>query len=137
GLGMRLGVVWYPCSNAYYRAVDPIAAMERRGHEIVLPPDGNGEIDLKRLAGCDVVHVYRRCDAQAREALTELVQAGTPITYDNDDDFTAVPQGAPDYKKLGGLEGQRGFSRSAKMARLAHCFTTTNDLLAEKYRRAG
>src|SRR5207244_7329732 len=69
--------------------------------------------------------------------LRELVRGGTAVTYDNDDDFTALPKESPEYKKLGGLEGQRGFTRSAKTALLARCFTTTNELLAEKYRRAG
>jgi glycosyltransferase involved in cell wall biosynthesis len=134
---MRLGVVWFPCANAYYRAVDPIMAMARRGHEVVLPPDGDSTIDLERLSECDVVHVYRRCEEESRRQFAELVRRGTPITYDNDDDFSALPKQSPNYRELGGLEGQRGFTRTIKVARLARVFTTTNDVLAEKYRKAG
>jgi glycosyltransferase involved in cell wall biosynthesis len=130
-------VAWVPCANAYYRAIYPVKAMERRGHQIVAPPDGQGAVDPHRLLGCDVVHIYRRCDEPTRRVLAELVRNGTPLTYDNDDDFTAVPKEAPEYRKLGGLEGQRGFARSVRAAKLASVFTTTNERLAEKYRRAG
>jgi len=44
-----------------------------------------------------------------------MVRGGTRPTYDNDDDFRALPKGAPTYKELGGLEGQRGFARTTKM----------------------
>ena len=126
---MRLGVAWFVCPNATYRAIDPMKAMARRGHEIVWPRDGNGNPELSRLSTCDLVHVYRRCEADAQRVLGELARSGIPITYDNDDDFTAVPKEAPEYKRLGGLEGQRGFLRSVKSARLARCMTTTNELL--------
>lgn len=134
---MRLGVVWNPNSGAYYRAVEPMKAMERRGHEVVWPADVDGAPDVRRLAGCDVVHVYRRSTEDTHRALKELVRAGTPITYDNDDDFTTVPKGSVVYKKAGGLEGQRVHAMTVKVARLASCFTTTNERLAEKYLSAG
>jgi glycosyltransferase involved in cell wall biosynthesis len=109
--------------------------MARRGHEVVSPPDG--DVELRRLTGCDVVHIYRRCDEDSRRLIAQLVDAGVPIVYDNDDDFTALPKDAPTYRKLGGLEGHRGFARTVKVARLAGAFTTTNEVLAKKYRTAG
>jgi glycosyltransferase involved in cell wall biosynthesis len=111
--------------------------MASRGHDIVAPEDGDGELELHRLATCDVVHVFRRCDDSSRQVVSALARGGVPVTYDNDDDFAALPKDAPTYKKLGGLEGQRGFARSVKMARLAKVFTTTNASLAAKYRAAG
>ena len=134
---MRIGVAWIPNAAAYYRAIEPVKAMARRGHEVVGPPDDRGELDPSRLSGCALVHVYRRCDEQSRRTLAALARAGVAVTYDNDDDFTAVPKEAPEYRRLGGLEGERGFARSAKAAKLARVFTTTTDLLAGKYRRAG
>jgi glycosyltransferase involved in cell wall biosynthesis len=112
-------------------------AMACRDHEIVWPTaaDGNGE--GRRLANCDVVHVFRRSDREAQQMLTRLLRGGTGITYDNDDDLTAVPKESADYKRIGGLHGQRVFAGSAKVARLARVCTTTNELLAEQYRRAG
>jgi glycosyltransferase involved in cell wall biosynthesis len=134
---LTLGVVWEPNSGAHYRAIEPMKAMARRGHEIVWPADSNGEAHLRRLAGCHAVHVYRRGNDETRRVLAELARAGVAITYDNDDDFTAVPKESRLYKTTGGLAGQRIFAETAKVARMARCFSTTSDALADKYRRAG
>lgn len=133
---MRLGVLFEPNSAAFYRAIEPMLAMQRRGHEI-LWPDGAGNTPGGRLAGCDVVHVYRRADDRIRRTLGEISRAGTAITYDNDDDFTAVPRESPNYKKVGGKTGQRIHRMTVEAARLAQVFTTTNETLAEKYRADG
>jgi glycosyltransferase involved in cell wall biosynthesis len=134
---MRLGVVCLWNANAYYRAIDPLKAMERRGHEILWPADWEANPSVRRLADCDVVHVYRRADDEIRPLVSELVRIGTPITYDNDDDLTAIPKQSPDFKNMGGFRGQRYFAATVQMAKLASCFTTTTEVLAEKYRRAG
>jgi hypothetical protein len=134
---MRLGGVWLPNANATYRAIDPLKAMEGRGHEVLWPPDPAANPDVRRLTECDVVHVYRRADDEIRPLLTALVREGTPITYDNDDDFTATPKQSPDYKRSGGFRGQRYFAATVKVARMARWMTTTNEILAQKYRGAG
>ena len=133
---MRIGAVWVPSSNANYRALDPLNALARRGHEIVWPPEG-GAADPRRLAGCDVVHVYRRADTPTREALSRLVARGTALVYDNDDDLRAIPKESPDYKRYGGPMAKRLWAMSVQLARLARVVTTTTDALAETYRRAG
>jgi len=133
---MRIGVAWEPNANAFYRAVYPLEAMARRGHDVVWPDD-SGEVDLDRLHGCDVVHVYRRGTDKTRRALRQLADAGTAVTYDNDDDFTALPKQAPTYKQMGGLTGQRVFAETVKAAQMARRCVTTTEVLAEKYRRAG
>jgi UDP:flavonoid glycosyltransferase YjiC (YdhE family) len=76
-VSMRIGVVWESNNNAYYRAIDPMRAMERRGHEVVWPADGKGVPALSRLGGCNVVHVYRRCDDATLEVLARLARSGT------------------------------------------------------------
>jgi glycosyltransferase involved in cell wall biosynthesis len=129
--------VWVPNSNAHYRAIDPMKAMMRRGHEVVWPASSSGDADFARLASCHVVHVYRRADDQTRRVLAQLARAGVAVTFDNDDDLTAIPKESPDYKKYGGLVAQRLWAMSVKAARMADCFTTTNEALAAKYRRAG
>jgi glycosyltransferase involved in cell wall biosynthesis len=133
---MRLGVIWHVCPNANYRAVHPMREMQRRGHTVVTP-DEHGAGDLKRLAGCDVVHVYRRGDPETRRLLEQLARRGTAVTYDNDDDLSTLPQESPGYKKRGGLVGERIFKQTMQVARLADAFTTPSELLAEKYRRGG
>jgi glycosyltransferase involved in cell wall biosynthesis len=135
---MRFGVIWEPNANAWYRAVDPMRAMERRGHEIRWPPmDGSGRPVMKQLKGCDVVHVYRLAAPDTQALLKELIRNGTAITYDNDDDFAALPKQSPTYKKLGGLMGHRIFTLSVGVARMARVFTTTSEILAARYRNAG
>src|SRR2546423_1122363 len=134
---MRLGVAWVRCSNANYRAIDPLTAMERRGHQVIWPASAEGDADPRRLAGCDVVHGLRRADDQTRHVLGQLARSGTALVFDNDDDLTAVPKESPDYKKFGGLMGQRLFAMSVKAAKLARCFTTTNEYLAERYQSRG
>jgi hypothetical protein len=109
---MRLGVAWIPCSNANYRALFPVVAMKRRGHQIVLPADNGGEANFGRLAGCDVVHVYRRADDQTRRVLRELAGHGVAVTFDNDDDLAALPRESPNYKQFGGAIGRQLFAQS-------------------------
>jgi glycosyltransferase involved in cell wall biosynthesis len=133
---MRLGVVWEPCQNAYYRAMDPMKAMVRRGHQ-VLWPSGQGAVPHPAVDQCDVVHVYWRADDVTQRLVAKLVAAGVAVTFDNDDDFTATPKESPEYKDFGGLKGQRYFAASARIAQAAAVCTTTCDLLAEKYRGAG
>ena len=129
---MRLGVVFEPNSAAFYRAIDPMRVMEERGHTVVWPgTDGRG--DARKLSGCDMVHVYRRADAE----LQQLMRQGMPLTYDNDDDFTNVPRESPDYKKVGGANGIRIHALTVRMAKQARCFTTTNEVLAQRYRDDG
>jgi glycosyltransferase involved in cell wall biosynthesis len=125
-----------PGPNAHYRAVEPMKAMEARGHEVVWPPQ-SGHPDLARLLGCDVVHVYRLTGSGTRQVLKQLVDRGTAITYDNDDDYTTVPKESPNYRQAGGLVGRRIFDETIKAACLARTFTTTNEVLAEKYQSLG
>ncbi|HVE68928.1 MAG TPA: hypothetical protein VNB64_10145 [Solirubrobacteraceae bacterium] len=133
---MRLGVLFEPNSAAFYRALEPMSAMERRGHE-VLWADEEGRMPAGRLATCDVVHVYRCADDPTRRLLGELSRAGIAVTYDNDDDFTGVPRESPDYPKVGGAKGRRIHAMTVEAARLARVFTTTTGVLADKYRASG
>lgn len=135
---MVIGVVWEDESSAaYYRAIDLMGVLERRGHEIVWPANDQGRPELERLVRCDVVHDYRRADDRTRDALRRLAARGVAIVYDNDDDVSKLPRESPDYKQLGGMKAQRAHLETVKTARLAHLFTTTNELLAERYRRQG
>lgn len=73
---MRLGVVYDPAVCPYYRAIDPLKALERRGHEVVWSrwPD---DLSLGRLGRCDVVHVYRIHGQQASKLFGSLIRDGT------------------------------------------------------------
>src|SRR4051794_18925329 len=134
---MRIGFAWVPSHNAQYRAVCVANAMARRGHRWVLSPNKDGAADPRLLAGCDVVHVYRRSDQATLEALAALARVGVPFTFDNDDDHTAVPKESPNYAEWSGARGQRVFAATVAAARMARVFTTTSEVLAEKYRGEG
>jgi glycosyltransferase involved in cell wall biosynthesis len=134
---MRIGALWYPTPNSAYRAIDPLRAMERRGHEIVWPDPSTGHSPLAALVGCDLVHVYRFWENDIVNAASELRRRGTAITWDNDDDYTVVNPKMSTYAEIGGLKGERIFLRMLKIARLAEAVTTTTPSLAERYRRAG
>jgi glycosyltransferase involved in cell wall biosynthesis len=135
-MSMELGMICEPISNAQYRAVFPMRAMERLGHRVVWP-DERGMAGVDRLAGCDLVHIYRRCDAETMRVAGALAERGTPIVYDNDDDFTATPKESPWYETTGGLAGRRAMQMMVKLARLSRLMTTTTETLADKYRSMG
>jgi hypothetical protein len=134
---IRIGVVHAVNGNAQYRAIAPLRALERLGHEVVWQI-GKEPPDRKRLATCDVVHVYRRYDNDTARTMSKLADRGVAITWDNDDDFATQPEESPHYVKNGGAAGQqRMFRRTATVAQIAHRVSTPSEPLAEKYREAG
>jgi glycosyltransferase involved in cell wall biosynthesis len=134
---MRIGAAWDISMGRQYRAVDPMLAMARRGHEIAWPDSGRGDAVYPRLRRCDVVHVYRRSDPPTLKVLAQLAKDGVPFVFDNDDNQVVVPKGSMNYEAVGGLRAQRVFSFSLRAAKLASLMTTTAPSLADVYRRAG
>jgi hypothetical protein len=132
---MKIGVIYEPeGANSYYRAVLPMQALARKGHEIIWPkaPD---QIPLREFSTCDIVHCYRRMDRF--EDLRKLSQRGVAISFDNDDNFAAAETS---YGRTS-LEGRRYnkglFRLVLQTAKLADVATTTTDVLAHVYRAAG
>jgi glycosyltransferase involved in cell wall biosynthesis len=123
--------------GAYYRAIGPLQQLERKGHQVVWPPEESGAVEPGRLADCDLVHVYRSSDPDTRRVLGELSRAGTAISWDNDYDPTNVPKESPNYPGIGGVEGQRFFAQQLKVARLADTVSSPSEHLSERFRRAG
>lgn len=131
---LRIGAIWQASTSAAnYRSLLPLQAMERRGHDVVWPRGEEGRGEGRRLAGVDVVHVYRRHDAQTQRLLADLRRVGVGIVWDNDDDFTAIPTGA-DFRQSG---NRKLFAATVDTARCAHVVTTTTDAIAGRYREAG
>lgn len=131
---MKFGIICESTPNAYYRALFPMRALERRGHT-VLCPDGIHDIPMASLAGCDLVHCYRRIDRISD--LRRLAQYGVAISFDNDDDYATaeVSHGGTGY------EGRRFNNQMARRivsaAKVAHLTTTTCTPLAERFLAAG
>jgi hypothetical protein len=132
---MRLGVICEPYGNAYYRAIMPMRALEKRGHTVVWPGPSGEDAPMRELRTCDLVHCYRRIDRISD--LRSLSAQGVTISFDNDDNFRAaqVSERGP------GLEGNRYnrevFRRLLKAAKLADITTTPSTVLADVYRDAG
>lgn len=134
---MRLGVSWFPGNAANYRAIGPMAEMERRGHEVVWPQSPQGDASVSHLAGCDAVHVYRSFDADARARIEQLARLGVGVTWDNDDDFRNLPEDGPTFAKWSRREAHRLFDETVATARLAHGVTVTTEALREVYASVG
>lgn len=134
---MRLGVVWHACDAAYYRAIEPMMVMQGRGHEVVWPPDGSGGADLQRLVGCDVIHVYRRHDAQTRQVVALLARNGAKVTWDDDVGLATVQDAPAARKQRGSARVQRAVADVRRMAGLAGGLSTPSEAVAEAYRNVG
>jgi glycosyltransferase involved in cell wall biosynthesis len=130
---LRLGVIFEPTANSYYRAIFPMRALERRGHTVVWPTKVD-EVPLRDFYGCELVHCYRRTDRL--EDLRRLSARGVAISFDNDDNYAAAELG-----NKAGIDGIREnkalFRDMLKAARLADLTTTPSELLAERYRSEG
>jgi hypothetical protein len=64
------------------------------------------------------------------------VSAGVAVSYDNDDDLSAVPRASPGYARWR-VHGRRAFQATIDAARRATLVTTPSAALAERYRAAG
>jgi hypothetical protein len=131
---MRLGFIFERMSNAYYRAIFPMRALERRGHEVVWPAKDR-DAPMSELATCDLVHCYRRRDRIGD--LRALSASGVAVSFDNDDNYALS-----DLSDVGvGFEGRQRnrkiFQEILKASRLADLTTTPSDQLARYYRAAG
>jgi glycosyltransferase involved in cell wall biosynthesis len=132
---MKIGFLSESTSNAYYRAIIPMRAVERRGHTVVWPETLGEDAPLRALAECDVVHCYRR--PERFDDLRRLSERGVALTFDNDDNYAAASVG----ERGDGLQGWRfnqAVSRALlKCATLADLTTTPSGALAEIYRSSG
>jgi glycosyltransferase involved in cell wall biosynthesis len=132
---MRIGTLYDPSlPNSRYRCVIPLRALEERGHEIAWPqPDAYADL----LAQCDLVHMHRQHGSATDSLVAGLRRARVAISYDNDDDLSAIHRDSPSYRRLGGLQGHRDFAATVRVARRAALVTTPSRVLADRYRAAG
>jgi hypothetical protein len=80
--------------------------------------------------------MHRQHGAAAESLVAALRRAGVAISYDNDDDLSAIHRDSPSYAALGGLRGHRDFAATVRVARRATLVTTPSRVLAERYREA-
>src|ERR1700689_587321 len=132
---MKLGVICELTNNAYYRAIMPMRALEKRGHTVVWPSDAGDDAPMRELRTCDLVHCYRRIERISD--LESLSRHGVAISFDNDDNFAASQWSERGRGLAGNRYNKAIFQRIVKMARLADITTTPSTELAHIYRNAG
>jgi glycosyltransferase involved in cell wall biosynthesis len=137
---MRLGFIVEPrAPNSNYRAIFPMRALEKFGHEVRWPAQLERDLPLEELAQCDLVHCFRRPD-RARD-LKQLSERGVAVSFDNDDDFgvadmTAGASGDLEVGAKARLGNAKRFTEMLRLTRVADLTTTPSYVLAEKYRAA-
>lgn len=136
---MRLGVAFERATaNAYYRAIYPVAELERRGHTVYWPDRVSYRDALAGVPNWDLLHLHQFVDDDNIAVVRRLRDAGVAVVWDTDDDLQTVPKGSVAYKRLGGRRGlKRLYARSVEIAREVHLVTTTNEHLADVYRGEG
>ncbi|MDO8184208.1 hypothetical protein Q5424_00235 [Conexibacter sp. JD483] len=138
---MRIGGAFEWKTNVFYRAVGPLEALGRRGHEIrIAHTDQDADVGAfhpRLLSGCDVIHGYRLLDAAQVRAVRRQLAGGTAFVWDTDDDLANLPVESPDYRVNGGRNARRIFAATVEIARLADVVTTSTEALAERYRAEG
>jgi glycosyltransferase involved in cell wall biosynthesis len=133
---VRIGLLSDPgLVNSNYRAYQPLGALSRRGHEVVLGRDRRPA--ATELLRCDVVHVHRLANAEALALARRLRAAGVGLVWDNDDDVAALPRSNPQFARLGAAGRRAMVAGTTEMVRLADVVTTPSELLARKYREQG
>jgi glycosyltransferase involved in cell wall biosynthesis len=137
---VRIGAVYEWKQNIRYRSLNPLEALQRRGHEVRFAREGvgyaAGALHAERLGGCDVVHGYRNLLPEEVALVQECIRAGAAFVWDTDDDLAAAPSEGTGTRG-GGLHAQRIFARTLQIARLADVVTTSTERLAERYRASG
>jgi glycosyltransferase involved in cell wall biosynthesis len=117
---------WGEHPSSSYRAIHPLTELTRRGHLVATYTDpqqlklSDEELDVI-LEDFDVVFMARYIEPEAVELARRLTEAGMGIVWDYDDDVVRPERRA-------GFDG---------MVPLVDVVTTTNELLAERYREYG
>jgi glycosyltransferase involved in cell wall biosynthesis len=134
---VRIGLLSDPeLVNSNYRAYQPLAAVARRGHEVLRNFRGR-PVALQQLLSCDVVHVHRIAGAEVRALARRLQDAGVGLVWDNDDDISALPRSNPHHRRLGAAGRRELVAGTSQMILLADVVTTPSATLAAKYREVG
>jgi glycosyltransferase involved in cell wall biosynthesis len=137
---MRLGAVGQEGANAYYRLLLPLMAMRERGHEIVhVVQEYRRVIDIRPLAGCDVVHIHRPALLyDDGEVVSRLLDAGIVVGFDEDDNVADMPLGLEERTdQPWAPRARRNFELLLEHVCRVDFVTTPSDLLADRFVAAG
>lgn len=120
--------------GAIYRGIEPLKAMQRRGHNVVRVEVVNERLHTLPLQRCDVVHIYRRhCPQLAQPLARLLTSSGVAVVWDNDDDFANAPDDSPPVIQYGRETIDTHHRWMVDTARLSTVVTTPSATLAQRY----
>lgn len=138
-LRVRIAVIFKDgTANAYYRAILPLAELQRRGHTVLWPGEWSLDAALARQPEWDLLHVQQFIADDDLASIRQLRERGVAVVWDSDDDVQAAPKGSDPYKALGRRRGLRKhFKRTVDIAAAAQLMTTPSPHLAQVYRDAG
>jgi glycosyltransferase involved in cell wall biosynthesis len=123
--------------NAFYRSVGPLRALRSIGHEIreVRLEDRSSWDELLRWG--DLLHIHRSCSTRTISLARRARELGVPVVWDDDDDVTQLPKGAPAYNEFAGVNGVRRLQVRAKLFELVDLVTTPSATLGRSYLKGG
>jgi glycosyltransferase involved in cell wall biosynthesis len=135
-------VYWPEIPPAHYRAIMPMAALQRRGHDVTMFPAQEGEeISFRDLARHDVVHVHRLLVNEDDRWVDRLHELGVPIVFDNDDDVMATTgeewEELPDVTLRNVAPAMMEGERAQALLPSVDLVTTPSEVLAERFRSRG
>ncbi|MBB4664327.1 hypothetical protein [Conexibacter arvalis] len=123
--------------NSWYRALGPLQALQRLGHEAVPAFDRRGALSLDPVLGCDVLLIHRASDRGILDAIAHAKQRGVGVIWDNDDDQTAVPKNNIAASAMRGMAGATFRRDLSKTLQAVDVVTTPSHGLAERFRELG
>lgn len=137
---MRIAYLADPTTNnGFYRGIGPMTALAQlRGHrvDVLQLVDGHGPT-LSAVHHVDVLHIHRYGAPSAVQLAREAKAHGAAVTWDNDDDVSAVPKGSVAYRRYGGVRLERRLAAMRKIFEVADVVTAPSTTLAERLREHG
>jgi len=135
-------VYWPEIPPAHYRAIMPMAALQRRGHDVSMFPQREGEeLSFDAIARHDVVHVHRLLINEDDAWVQRLHDAGVPVCFDNDDDVMATTgeewEELPDVTLRNVAPAMMEGERAQALLPQMDLVTTPSRALAERFRERG
>jgi hypothetical protein len=135
---VRIGFIANPYApGGWYRGIGPMDALSRRGHGIVQLWTPRAGFRGGRLAGCDMLHVYRAHDDEVLRLVRGAKASGMAVVYDNDDDMRAIPRSNVGHRDYGGFAGDRALRAIRKLLQDADLATAASQPIAERFREYG
>lgn len=121
--------------NTSYRSIGPLTELSQRGHEVRPVPPQDARMMRETVAWCDVLHIHRVCTPNVVMLAETARRSGAAVVWDDDDDVARPP--VKGNLVAEGRKGARLLGDRMKLFRTVDLVTTTNETLADVFRRDG